>query len=90
MGEGSNGTVGVLPDGTGDSRNSLLFGDLALVDGDLRELSRLLVELDRLGAERSQYRYRADVDNIGPTQRMECRHHHRSIGTSHRSGYLAR
>lgn len=49
VGERSNSAIGVLPNGTGDSRNSLLLGDLALVDGNLGQLTRSLVELDRFG-----------------------------------------
>jgi hypothetical protein len=38
-----------VPDGSGDSGNSVFLGNLGLVDGDLGEFTWLLVELDRLG-----------------------------------------
>ena len=66
MGKVSNGTILVfpidqhgsrmvrrdLPDGSSDSRDSVLFGDLGFIDGDLGEFTGLLVELDRLGTDR--------------------------------------
>jgi len=38
-----------VPDGGGDSGNSVFLGDLGLVDRNLGEFTRLLVEFDRLG-----------------------------------------
>jgi hypothetical protein len=40
-----------IPDGSGDSGNSVFLGDLGLVDWDLGEFTWLLVELDRLGTD---------------------------------------
>jgi len=40
-----------VPDGSGDSGNSVFLGDLGLVDGNLGEFTWLLVEFDRLGTE---------------------------------------
>jgi len=65
VGEVSNGTILVfptssahimvekrdIPDGSGDSGNSVFLGNLGLIDGDLGEFTRLLVKLDRLGTD---------------------------------------
>jgi len=40
-----------IPDGSGDSGNSVFLGNLRLIDGNLGEFTRLLVELDRLGTD---------------------------------------
>jgi hypothetical protein len=40
-----------VPDGGGDSGDSVLLGNLGLIDGDFREFTWLLVEFDRLGAD---------------------------------------
>jgi hypothetical protein len=45
-----------VPDGGGDSGNSVFLGNLGLVDRDLGEFTWLLVELDRLGTG-CQYNY---------------------------------
>jgi hypothetical protein len=42
------GTGRDVPNGSGDSGNSVFLGNLGLVDGDLGEFTWLLVELDRL------------------------------------------
>jgi hypothetical protein len=48
-----------LPNSTGQTRDTLVLRDLRLVDGNLRKLSGLLVELDRLGTRVRQYRVRS-------------------------------
>jgi hypothetical protein len=44
-----------LPNSTGQTRDTLVLRDLRLVDGNLRKLSGLLVELDRFGTGARQY-----------------------------------
>jgi hypothetical protein len=50
------GTGRDVPNGSGDSGNSVFLRDLGLVDWDLGEFTRLLVELDRLGTGRQYVR----------------------------------
>lgn len=51
MDELPDGAVLILPAGGRDTRDTLVFGNLVLVDGDLGELARGLIPLDRVGAE---------------------------------------
>lgn len=49
VGERSNGTILVFPDGRGQSRDSELFGNLGLVDGDLGQFTGSFVVFNRSG-----------------------------------------